>query len=74
MGDSQMAHRKWPILITFSLFLIVGAVACRNQVVPAAVVAPESAVLTDLESIEQLEVAFNEDSGRPRLIMILAPL
>ena len=68
-----MARSKWWALAVLSLFLAAAAVACRNQATPAAIVAPESASLTDLESIEQLQTAFNEDSGKPRLLMILAP-
>lgn len=69
-----MPRSKWIVLTLVALFSIVGAVACRNLDLSAASVEPESAVLTDLESIEQLRAAFNEDAGRPRLLMILAPL
>ena len=69
-----MRIKKRLTLLGFFLFLMLGAVACRNQTFPAAAVAPESQALTDLESIEQLQNVFNEDAGQPRLLMILAPL
>ena len=75
-----MPRSKWLILTAFSLFLTLFAAACQSQALPAsslapaAPLAPDGPVLTDLESIEQLEAAFNKDAGRPRLLMILAPL
>jgi hypothetical protein len=69
-----MRRSKWPTLIPFLLFLILGATACSNQAFPAAAIAPESNALIDLESIEQLQKEFNENAGKPRLLMILAPL
>ena len=69
-----MPRRKWLVLTALSLFLMVTIVACRNQAPLAAVVAPQTSVLTDLESTEQLRATFNDDTGKPRLLMILAPL
>ena len=69
-----MPRSRWLILAVLSFFLMVAATACRNQTLPAAAVTSERLVLTDLESIEQLQAVFNEDSGKPRLLMILAPL
>ena len=69
-----MTRSKWPTLIASLFFLVLVATACRNQAFPAAAIVPESDVLIDLESIEQLQAEFNEDAGKPRLLMILAPL
>ena len=32
-----------------------------------------SATLTDLSSVDQLKGAFNQDTGHPRLILLLSP-
>lgn len=50
-------------------FLVMGIVACRSG--------PETAVatnnLTDLTDIAQLQTAFADGEGKPRLLLILAP-
>ncbi len=61
------------------LFLAVLA-ACRSAVDrPVSLASRDDpgttpAVLTDLDRIDQLRDQFNEDAGKPRLLLILAPL
>jgi hypothetical protein len=40
---------------------------------PSVVGAELSAPLTDLHDVEALRVLFNQDTGRPRLLLILSP-
>ena len=72
--DDLMQRFRWLELATLSLFLLIVAAACRNQSAPAVANDLTSPVLTDLESIEQLQNAFKEGANKPRLLMILAPL
>lgn len=62
-------------LLLVGLLLVLALMACRAR--PAsessATQAASSTTLTDLESIEQLQTAFNADEGKPRLLLILAP-
>lgn len=69
-----MRRGKWPTLTALFLFLLVAGVACQFQAALDTAPLSKRPALTDLESIEQLQNAFNEGSGRPRLLMILAPL
>jgi hypothetical protein len=68
-----MPRNKWLVQATFSLFHTIVAAACQNQALPAAPAsslapaaprAPSHPLLTDLDSVEQLQTIFNEDAGR----------
>jgi hypothetical protein len=72
--DELEPRTKWPVLVALSLLLMAIMVACSNQGPPAVAAARPEPTLTELESIEQLQALFNEDTGKPRLLMILAPL
>ncbi len=70
---------KWSLAAVLFLFLLLGVVACRTPSLPTAgaeqaAAAPAATDLIDLKSMAQLQADFNEDSGRPRLLLILAPL
>ena len=57
-------------LIVFTLLGVLALAIVLNQ---AGVFAPEPAALNDLHSVEELQTQFNQDVGRPRLILLLSP-
>ena len=72
-------RRSKAILISLVSVLVLLLVGCRTPSPFAAVPStpvdeqPIEAILTDLETIDQLQTQFNNDAGKPRLLMILAP-
>ena len=64
-----MTWLKRLIIIAGLFFLIIGVVSCRSE--PATAVATSN--LTDLTDIAQLQTAFADGEGKPRLLLILSP-
>ena len=53
----------------FSVLLIMSTTACRSESIGESV----TDTLVDLADIGQLQTAFEADTGKPRLLLILAP-
>lgn len=65
-----MTKRRWLVPILLALLLVLGANACRLRPEPP----PDAeARLADLAALDQLQAAFEQDGGKPRLLLILAP-
>ncbi len=69
-GSPKRTSRA-PTLISLLIFAAVVVVAILSR--PASPPSLNAAGLADLESIGQLQAKFNEDAGRPRLILLLSP-
>jgi hypothetical protein len=51
-----------------------GLAAGLSAAVPhATVAAAQPAALTDLSTVDELRLAFEHDSGKPRVILLLSP-
>ena len=64
---------KWRALVAvFGLWVAFAAVGSKtswtaNQAIYAA------PALTDLKSVDELKTLFNQDRGKPRLVLLLSP-
>ncbi|MEK6282838.1 MAG: hypothetical protein AABN95_20975 [Acidobacteriota bacterium] len=62
----QKSRWRWLILAGVALAAMIAGIIGSFK--------PDSnVVLTDLNSIEELRVRFNQDKGSPRLLLLLSP-
>jgi hypothetical protein len=61
------------IVRNVAIFTIVSLILLLSLDRPWVVGAEPPATLTDLHDIEELRVLFNQDAGRPRLLLLLSP-
>lgn len=58
---------RWVIAVAFLIALgALGLLAFRDD-------ASSNSRLTNLKSLEQLRAAFNQDQGKPRIVLLLSP-
>ena len=67
-----MKRKSRALVAAIGLWVACGAIDARtpwhaNQPVYAA------PTLTDLKSVDELKTLFNEDRGKPRLVLLLSP-
>ena len=55
------------------LFVAFGFVMIAMFNLTAAESRKEGSVLHDLKNVDELKAVFNEDSGKPRLLVLLSP-
>ena len=63
---ANLKSRRWKWLLIVSLLaaaIVLGLFAYPRP----------KALLTDLRSVEDLRARFNQDQGKPRLILLLSP-
>jgi hypothetical protein len=64
MAKFKSTRWKWLlILMLFAAAVLLGLFASPHP----------GTTLTDLRSVEELRARFNQDRGKPRLILLLAP-
>lgn len=66
-------HKKsWPRPLVGLSVLVMLAAACSQLAGPGAS-STDLARLADIEAVDELRAAFVQDSGRPRLLLLLSP-
>ena len=66
------ARRRWAWALLGLFLLAMLAAACGQQTGPSASSGDDDA-LADIQGVEELRALFVQDSGRPRLLLLLSP-
>ena len=61
--------RAWLVVTALSALLLAGCSGSEQSTSSA----PESGKVTELKSVDTLKTAFDVDSGKPRLLLLLSP-
>jgi len=61
--------RAWLVVTALSALMLAGCSGSEQSTSSA----PESGKVTELKSVDTLKTAFDADSGKPRLLLLLSP-
>ena len=78
IGETDISSARRPVLlfvIIIALALILSACSSGIEQVQAEAITDNLGIsqLRDLDDIEDLSMAFNQDIGKPRIILLLSP-